>query len=148
MSSYQLEWDESPSMTTKLTHSRWRKQSNIFPNRFLLNHRENDLKPSTTILNQCSHHFTWIFFLFNLLVAISKNKSPSVLKLYNELLQVIMCKVAKNIVPETMHSPDVCELCSTIGGRKGKEVGESHLANQWEIIEGTIFSSHVSNRLF
>lgn len=59
----------------------------------------------------------YFFSLFNLLVAISKN---SVLKLYNELLQIAMCKAIKNIVPETLHSPDICELCSTVGCGRGK----------------------------
>lgn len=59
----------------------------------------------------------YFFSLFNLLVAISKN---SVLKLYNELLQIAMCKAIKNIVPETLHSPDICELCSTVECGRGK----------------------------
>lgn len=46
-SSYQLGWGKSPNRMTKLMHSRWCKQH--FPNRFLLSHRENDLKHSTTI---------------------------------------------------------------------------------------------------
>lgn len=77
----------------------------------------------------------------------NKNKSQSILKVWNDLLWIIFWKVA-DIVPETVHSPDVCQLCISAGGRKGKEGGETHLANQREIIKGTTLSSHSSNGLF
>lgn len=67
----------------------------------------------------------------------------NVLKLYKELLQIAMCKAVKNVVPETLHSPGICELRSTVGGRKrerGRKITLGQPVKNSKRVKGTIFS--------